>query len=108
MTTVELLDEAITATFRCERTADLETVAREVLGMAGRREWVQDFAPGATTYLVKVAEEIAAVRTGEDRRVDVPKRIEQVVRYLSEWIPRLCAPGILLALNPKARIDKAD
>jgi hypothetical protein len=35
-------------------------------------------------------------------------RIESIVRNALNYCPRLMAPGILLALNPNARLPKAE
>src|SRR5438105_2704012 len=92
---VEVLTRELCEVFGCEPSDGPDEVARKVIFKAREDFWVEEFAPGAAEFLAQLAHEIAIVCHPVDRRVDVPKRIEAIVRNAVNYLPRLQAPGIL-------------
>ena len=105
-----MVDAAVCEIFGCNPHDSALDVARKVLYKGRDEFWIDedDFAAGAIPFLVTLAAEIAIAIHPEDRNINVPKRIESIVRNAANYCPRLMAPGILLAVNPKARLPKAE
>jgi hypothetical protein len=101
-------DKAIREVFYVAVDCSDRRLAEAVLRTAGRQDvWEAEFTPEALRFLLLVAETVASsIWEDEDRRVHVPTRVRAVARELMYSVERLDAPGILLAINPHARIPK--